>query len=549
MNVLFRTNCNGTLGHLARCRHLSLALNTHGYQTHFLLDESPEFKFEWIDSLSWQALYTAPSECFESEEYDARLCASFIKKYQPSLLIVDDYRLGIKWELETRASGCSVMAIDDLRRDHCADILLEPRYVESSDNRQHPERCALLQGPRYTLLDAAYAQVRSDRPISSFNIMFSLGGGGDLIMIRDCIQHLLDIISLSNDKAVSQKIRLTVVIGPLAENANSIHALAQKHPELVLPVEAEDNLAQNYQDADLFVGAAGTSVYEAAASGTPALTFSLSPNQRSELKDLEPLGHFFHINEFTVADTKALALLIKKMVDHYPRLQQLRNQSTVLIDGKGVNRVSAVIHKLISQRNESSPKLVAPTHSGNDEQNLSTDHSSVTLTDAGFQIKPCDDVDINRYLDARNLNSNRDNMTTEKPIRRLDHYRWWFSTARQSYCVQQAGETKLYIWHEAVKRGEESVLIGGWFVATEATDIACVMTALSWQLELTDKTYPTLPWVAVIKKSNQFVLKMNERAGFQYADPDCSRHRLIQSCFPDASPEEFHFVYRGASAP
>ncbi|MEM7258986.1 MAG: hypothetical protein AAF404_16535 [Pseudomonadota bacterium] len=541
MTIVIRTNCNGTLGHLARCRHISKQLQTHGYQTVFLLDKTPDFALNWLDDIAWEAVYPDQDEQFIDQHQDSRLCVALAGKHQPILIIVDDYRLDHHWEAEVAHHCPWVMALDDLGRDHCVDILLEPRYTIAQDKREHTDHCLIMKGPDFTLLDPAYSQPRVQKSNDTFTVMFGLGGGGNMHVIHDCMLQLLEapLAPCSDD---DQQLRLMPVIGPMATNTSLIHALAKQYPHQISVIEPREQLADVYRSADLFVGAAGTSVYEAAACEVPALTLSLSDNQQSQLADLEPLGHYFHTNDFNHENTAALAGTILAFREQYARVKLLTDHAALKIDGRGVQRVCEKIVSLI-KRGEAERRVVCPAPGNSKSAGSQTAAAPATTTD--FTVAPCTDADINSYLDARTLPANRGNMTTTAKIDRLHHYRWWFQTKRQSFRVEQQQCTRLYIWHEVVCPQDKQVLIGGWFVTDEHIDFACVMSALSWQLAHTDRHHPGVPWVAVIRKSNRFVLKMNLRAGFTLVEPCSDLHKIVQTGFPDASAHDFHFLYRG----
>ncbi|MDC0435185.1 hypothetical protein OAM69_06045 [bacterium] len=455
-------------------------------------------------------------------------------------MVVDDYRLAVTWEQCLANSGYKMLAIDDLRREHVADMLLEPKLTSSPEVRHHKKESVLLTGPRYLLLDPAYSVQVKHQKDDCFVVLMSLGGGGDLQFLHDCMQYLIEEVSDTMEKSGFVKLILKPVLGPMGLNTDSIRQLALCYPNIIFPLEKPENIASHYQQANLFVGAAGTSIYEAAASKVPAITFSLAENQCNNVYDLEQLGHYLHINQMPADSAVSLALLIAAVIKQHSRLESLRSNAEIVLDGKGTSRVAHLINEhFAGNRKNSSEKA---SHCAQYFKKPGRPEQMKRGNELSF--RPCEDTDVNRYLHARNLPANRCNMTTDVPIHPLDHYRWWFLTKRQSYAVVFNEKTVLYIWHEAMRSEFCNFLVGGWFTTSENIDPMCVVNALDWQLKTTDEIYQGIPWVAIIKKTNRFVYKLNQRAGFKNAAPGSSYHKAISDYFGGASPEVFHYVYR-----
>lgn len=543
MRLVVRTNANGTLGHLARCRHLGQLLSAEGWDVCYLLDREPDFKADWLNDIVWQGLYNEHNIEFSDETDDALRCLHVLNMSKPDFVVVDDYRLAVGWEQCIAASGYKILAIDDLRREHAADILLEPKPISAPDKRSHCENTVLLSGPRYLLLDPLFSAFAQRRRSKVFTVLMSLGGGGDLRILHDCIvcmMKMVDGVSSALAKGGFTKLIVKPVIGPMAENAERIRKLAACYPETIVPLDKPDNMAIHFQQANLFVGAAGTSIYEAAVSKLPAVTFSLAQNQCNDFTDLEPIGHYLHINEMPADSEESLAGLIIELIQQHKRHQQLRDTADVVVDGKGASRVAVLLNEPGAVRTLGS---MQESIANDDESAIGTAQTANDNANL-FAVSRCTDRDINRYLHARNLPTNRCNMTTNAVIDPLTHYHWWFRTKRQSYSVQYQGQVSLYIWHEVVQSASCDVLVGGWFAANDQVDLMCVVSALDWQLAKTDVTCQGIPWIAIIKKTNRFVYKMNQRAGFRDATPGSVYYRAICEYFCDSSPDDFHYVFR-----
>ena len=161
-----------------------------------------------------------------------------------------------------------------------------------------------------------------------------------------------------------------------------------------------------------------------------------------------------------------------------------------------------------------------------------------------YTIEAIDDSYINKYLDARNIQSNLKNMTETKKITSLNHYIWWLKNERSSFVLKKGDDLMLYIWHQLRVVDDVTVLVGGWFSCVEHCAAVDVIYALNWQLEHTGKYYPSIPWVAIIKKTNRFVKLLNKRFGFELINKDNELFDITSECFPNVTTREFDYFCR-----
>jgi hypothetical protein len=266
----------------------------------------------------------------------------------------------------------------------------------------------------------------------------------------------------------------------------------------------------------------------------------LAENQNNQLRHFEDFGHYFHLNDFGEESFNKLSELAWAIVSNIERIQHLYAlPKKVGIDGLGAERVAKAIDSLIK---EEQPQTKLTQYSSE-----STNQQSDVTDGQGYVFERVDDRHINRYLDARNLVENLQNMTETDKIELLDHYLWWLNTERLSYLLRKDEQPQLYIWH--IPRTVEgiSVLTGGWFVCSKSCTAVDAIQGLKNQLEITDKEFPGLPWVAVIKKTNRFVMSLNKRFGFEIMDKYHPLFQVTGQCFPSANFEDFNYLYRNFS--
>jgi UDP-2,4-diacetamido-2,4,6-trideoxy-beta-L-altropyranose hydrolase len=527
--IAIRTDAGADIGigHVIRMGHFARELVERGKEVVLLLGCMHDPVRPYIDDLAVHCLYGGkrPPEA-RNETSDAEATLAFLADKPVELVVLDSYDLGVGWERTVAKGGCRIAVFDDLgNREHECDFLIDQKYEGPRTPERYaslvPASCRRLLGPQYAILHPDYRSNRRSGGGMTPNILFSFGGGGDLSMMETLLCELLRV--WPGDEPVV----LTPVIGPLAYNAEGILALAEAD-ERVKPMMAPASLYEAYMRASLFVGALGTSLYELAALKIPALTFSMASNQDNAIEALEDLGHYFHLERSEFEQADQTALLIMTLLEHPERLKRLRDAARIPVDALGAVRIADA---LLSDGGAGAGREAVPAA---DDEGI--------LLGGDVRIRPVNDTDINRYLDARNLEKNRQNMTLQQAIPRLEHYRWWFSNRRDSFLVTCRGESKLYIWHQKVVFEGEVFLIGGWFVCDDESGFEVAAAALEWQLQYTAGHEPGIPWIAVIKKTNRYVNLLNRYMGFVEVTAGERAYRAIEHCFSEASPETFNYV-------
>lgn len=515
---------NTGIGHVIRMSHLARALSERGASVMMVLTAPYRTIVPYIDDLAVAYLRPNVDETPLSESDDAACTLALLSEHAVDRVVVDSYALGIDWERHIIAAGYRVAAIDDLGvRHHDVDLLVDARWTGHLETPKRyenlvPAGCRRLLGPAYALLHPGYRKPATSHA-AKVNILFSLGGGGNLNLLADVIDALLP--QMPDDWT------LTPVLGPLAFNPDRLLALARKDNRIE-PLHTPPSLIDAYRQATLFVGAMGTSLYELAAMGTPALTFSLADNQNNDLADLEEIGHYLHLPQDEFLQSRHTAALILTLTEKIDRVRTLRRQAKVRIDGFGARRVAqALLDQPIDPASSIEPSTTTP---------------ALESLVGGLSIRSVKDQDINHYLQSRNLPKNRQNMTITQSIARVEHYRWWFTTRRESFVVEHNGRPLLYIWHQKEVFEDRPYLIGGWFVCDETVGFDIAAITLEWQLEQTAKTHPDATWVAVINKENNYVNLLNRYMGFVPIINDDQAFVAVQHFFGEADVETFNYV-------
>ncbi|QEP42790.1 hypothetical protein D5085_06410 [Ectothiorhodospiraceae bacterium BW-2] len=344
--LAIRTSCGGStgMGHLKRLTALAQALQQYCIEPLFIIN-TPLQLTELPSYFNFTALTLIHSENNLLEDADNTL--HIVRRY-PSIkaIMVDDYQLGSAWEEVFQQQGYRIIVIDDLVRQHQCDLLIDSKWrgAETALSYDHclPASTQTLLGPDYFILSREYQAALPERKASlapnPFTILISLGGSPRL----DQIEQLTD--AFSHYWSLTTHLQLNIVSGNLPRQK-----IQSGHSRVTIDtIENVPSLYPCYLKSDLFVGAAGTSMYEAFACQLPAITFTIADNQHIPLSHVHDFGHFFHSNSPPWDWLEGLVRSCEQFCQNYSKLEQSYRNARCSIDGKGSDRISLAIKQLLS---------------------------------------------------------------------------------------------------------------------------------------------------------------------------------------------------------
>lgn len=232
-------------------------------------------------------------------------------------IVVDGYRFDEKYLSAARATGARVLAIDDGVRltRYDADLVLDQNLGAESRDYGAPS----LLGTRYALLRPEFAErtrVKRDFPPEARTLLISLGGGDTSQIVTETLEAL---------GATAAGLDITVVVGAACPDP--------RVPSGVRVVRDPD-LPALMESADLAILGGGTTSWEAAYMGLPAVYTPSAENQRPIARALAAAGA-----GLCVEDASALAAAVSGLRRDAGRRAALAANAGALVDGLGACRV------------------------------------------------------------------------------------------------------------------------------------------------------------------------------------------------------------------
>lgn len=364
MNIAIRVDASTRmgLGHLTRCRTLAKELQERGACVHFVCRAHQGHQIQMLEAegYSVSSLPKAPEQTATDGDYAAWLGVSQDQDADETLaalnkltknrkqakwdwLIVDHYGLDQAWERRLRSVAKQVLVIDDLAsREHDCDVLLDQNFSCQPDERYAkllPKHAQDLLGPDFALLHPQYSMTRQtlDRCTANMavvnpvrRVLVFFGGTDPENLTGRCLEAL-------SDPALSET-EVHIVVGANNPHKEALRRQAAARGATHLH-EPRPHLADLMAEADLAIGASGTTTWERCCLGLPSLVISIAENQQpacSALTTANIIDYLGHYEDVRAADiTRGISRLVNDPV----RRQKLTESSSTLVDGLGAQRV------------------------------------------------------------------------------------------------------------------------------------------------------------------------------------------------------------------
>ncbi|HMJ36450.1 MAG TPA: hypothetical protein VK501_21280 [Baekduia sp.] len=276
-------------GHVARCLPLAAALAAGGHR--------PAFCGEYDGLAAWllerSGLPVAPGAALDDGPWAAA--------------VIDSYTMS-EPEICAVAQRLPVATIGEANRCERRGVLVDPHL----DRRGEAPTDRLLPGPDFALVDPAFATARRDRTGPVRTVLVTVGGGS--------AGRPLAAAAVAAVRATFPEARVLTAGGVACDGTE--------------PLPFPGTLLDAIGAVDVAVSAAGTTAYELAAAGVPAVVVAVAENQRRVVDGARRSG-------FALAGDD-LAAAVGHLADPAVRAR-LQDAGPATVDGRGAERTAAAL--------------------------------------------------------------------------------------------------------------------------------------------------------------------------------------------------------------
>jgi UDP-2,4-diacetamido-2,4,6-trideoxy-beta-L-altropyranose hydrolase len=330
MSLAIRVDAGPAMGagHFMRCLALAQEWRRRGGEVRFLTHD-PQGRF--LDRLHREGFRARGLESpTDIEELLGALAAAPVH-----WVVLDGYHFHGEMQQALKDRGHRLLVLDDYQHlpRYCADLILNQNYGAQAFSYQTAPGAQLLLGTDYVLLREEFlraAPADKEIPEIARNLLVTLGGA-------DQANHTFQVMEALN--LVEAPLTVKVVLGPSNPHLEMIRAAAQQSRHRLEILQDVENMAPLMAWADLAVSAGGSTIWELAFMGVPAIFGVVADNQKNAVLALARAGYpaFLDLGRATIEE---LGYAVAALAADQSLRQRLSLTGRDLIDGRGAARVS-----------------------------------------------------------------------------------------------------------------------------------------------------------------------------------------------------------------
>lgn len=336
--IVFRVDSSTQIGsgHLMRCLTLAGHLKKERNVEILFVSRNLEGNLNCLILQQGYKLYALPRKKIDAtlegyekwltvkQTVDAKQTQEVLRKSIVEYLIVDSYAIDETWEKIIRPYVKNIMVIDDLaNRKHDCDSLLDQNYYSDMKTRYDglvSNECKMLLGPQYALLREEFYEVRKKMRVRDGNIknILIFFGGSD---VTNETMKALKAVELLDRK----DIKVNVVVGHSNNHKGSIESFCIKKETMQFYCQV-NNMAELMNEADLAIGAGGTTTWERCFLGLPTIVIAIAENQVKICEDCTKIEYIKYLGECKNIESKNIYDALKSMIENHGEYQTIEMQ-------------------------------------------------------------------------------------------------------------------------------------------------------------------------------------------------------------------------------
>jgi UDP-2,4-diacetamido-2,4,6-trideoxy-beta-L-altropyranose hydrolase len=307
-NMLIRADAGGTLGtgHVMRCLALAQAWQAAGGDICFVMATHASALETRLQAEGMQIIHLSGVELGNSE--DAAATVLLAQQLNASRIVVDGYHFGCEYQKYLKTTGLHVTFIDDHghANAYMADIVLNQNIHARTDfYARRTQMTQLLLGTTYALLRREFWPwqdwQRQITPIAH-KILVTLGGS-DPDNVTQKVVMALNQLSDSHTEAL-------VVVGGQNPLLPELATAVGSNPAIQLRQNVA-NMPELMAWADIAISAGGSTCWELAFMGLPALVLVLADNQQPLAAGLDEAGAIINLGWHHLVSVEQIAQAVR----------------------------------------------------------------------------------------------------------------------------------------------------------------------------------------------------------------------------------------------
>ncbi len=296
-NIIFRADADAKMGagHVMRCLAIAEEFKSHGSDCRFLSQSMPDGLKERIEAAGI-GLMMLP----EREPYSA--LETLLHSLTPAISFVDGYHFSVAERALIKRQSQVCVLLDDqvIEAPFHADFILNSQPSARPEHYPGMSPESLLLGLDYLPLRREFTELNPLPARERKRILITLGAADPAALSLPLSEALLE--------ALPTHVGIDLVAGAANPRIQALQDLEKREPTRLKLHQDSRKMAELMNHAAVAVSAAGSTLWELAACGTPGIALVVADNQAPALKP--PVYDLF-----TVLDARRRQPVIEKTVE------------------------------------------------------------------------------------------------------------------------------------------------------------------------------------------------------------------------------------------
>lgn len=313
------------LGHIQRCLALSSQLQREKMEVLFITKRNDIVK----EKVEQEGFKVAELKHNLNLEEDLKYTTEILKSNKIDVLIADSYEFDERYLTEVKKNIRTLVSINDLAEiAFPSDVVINQNiYAKELNCPSLTGKTKFLLGPQYALLRKEFANLGKRKINEKVQKALVTLGGNDCFNLTPKILNVLDTIE--------EDFNITAVIGHFFDNISEIQSTVKKMSKKVELVYNSSQMVNLMLSSDIAVTGGGTTLYELAATGTPALAFCLADNQVRNVKGMDKTGTIIDMGWGNEWKEERLYKKVSELINSHLLRAKMSKPGQELVDGKG----------------------------------------------------------------------------------------------------------------------------------------------------------------------------------------------------------------------
>lgn len=326
--ILANGNKEIGMGHVMRSLSLAEAFRERG---HFV---------------SFFSKYSLGIEIIKSKNFDVQnlenidvVHLKFDSLKIPDVIVVDSYDVTVEFFVKLKKCTKCLVYIDDLNAFfYPVDMIVNGTASAINMLYGNSQSAKLLLGLQYNLLRKEFSNLPKREAREDIkDILITTGNSDPAHMTEKVLQ-----IFIRDEKYA--KLKFQVIVGDGFEDDIWREYGIINHPSVFLH-HKPDNMARIMMGCDIAVTAGGSTLYELAACGVPAIVFAYAENQVPQAEAMGQKKLIWYLGQYMSVTKEKMDEAFRYLQKNYEIRKELVEKLQILVDAQGASRVVKEIEK------------------------------------------------------------------------------------------------------------------------------------------------------------------------------------------------------------